>query len=355
MNTCSSKKTESLTNKQYITGWIDTKMEKIPQVSINLNKSDKWNNIKVKCGINRINYKVKPGIYAVGNPTADSIVLVSANYKLSFNTLRSKLKGINAWIIVLDTKGINVWCAAGKGTFGTKELVNRIKLTGLEEIVNHKQLIVPQLGAPGVSAHKVKKQSGFTVKYGPVRAADIPAFLKADMKASSEMRQVKFSTYDRLLLIPTEVKQGMPKLLLIIAIFFLLSGLNNNGYSIKIAGNIGIHSTLNLLFAFFAGAMLAPLMLPWLPGRTFSFKGFISGLILFIVSYLSKLTGNSLIEIVAWLLLILAISSFLTMTFTGSSTYTSLSGVKKEMRAAVPLQIIGAAIGAGLWITSRFI
>jgi CO dehydrogenase/acetyl-CoA synthase gamma subunit (corrinoid Fe-S protein) len=67
----------------------------------------------------RMYYRVDPGLYAVGSPNTDSPVLVSANYKLSFNTLRSNLDGLDAYILVLDTKGINVWCAAGKGTFGT--------------------------------------------------------------------------------------------------------------------------------------------------------------------------------------------------------------------------------------------
>jgi len=36
------------------------------------------------------------------------------------------MPGRNLWILILDTKGVNVWCAAGKGTFGTEELVFRI-------------------------------------------------------------------------------------------------------------------------------------------------------------------------------------------------------------------------------------
>jgi CO dehydrogenase/acetyl-CoA synthase gamma subunit (corrinoid Fe-S protein) len=102
---------------------------------------------------------------------------------LSFDTPRKELTGLDAWILVLDTKGINVWCAAGKGTFATKELAARIEATGLIKIIDHKKLIVPQLGAPGVSGYKVKKLFGFTVIFGPLRAKDIPAFLAADRQA----------------------------------------------------------------------------------------------------------------------------------------------------------------------------
>ena len=80
-----------------------------------------------------MNYKVDPGLYALGEPNADSPVLVSANYKLSFDALRSALPGRNFWILVIDTDGINVWCAAGKGTFSTEELVSRIESSGLAQ------------------------------------------------------------------------------------------------------------------------------------------------------------------------------------------------------------------------------
>jgi hypothetical protein len=96
--------------------------------------------------------------------------------------------------LILDTKGINVWCAAGKGTFGTDELVGRILKTGLSEIVSHRKLVLPQLGAPGVSAHEVTKQTGFSVVYGPVRAKDIKAFL--DSGFQSHTRNAYREIYD---------------------------------------------------------------------------------------------------------------------------------------------------------------
>jgi len=119
-----------------------------------------------------MNYRVDPGLYAIGEPTEESPVFVTANYKLSFDLLRRAVSSIHGWILVLDTLGINVWCAAGKGTFGTDELVDRIQSSGLADVVSHRKLIVPQLGAPGIAAHEVKRRSGFQVIYGPVRAED---------------------------------------------------------------------------------------------------------------------------------------------------------------------------------------
>ena len=147
--------------KNYIIGDIDTTIGKVTQISTVWNRSDVWSTIRVRWSIGRMNYKVKQGLYAVGNPDKKSNIFVSANFKLSFDLLRKALSGIDAWILVLDTKGINVWCAAGKGTFGTKELTYRIKAHELEKLVDHRTIIVPQLGAVGVSAHEVKSKTGF--------------------------------------------------------------------------------------------------------------------------------------------------------------------------------------------------
>ena len=60
-----------------------------------------------------MHYSVEPGLYALGQPDDSSPVLVTANYKMSFDWLQQALPNRNAWIPVGDTKGINVWCAAG--------------------------------------------------------------------------------------------------------------------------------------------------------------------------------------------------------------------------------------------------
>src|SRR5664280_3425098 len=157
-------------------------------------------------GVNRMGHIVKPGLYLLGNPTPDSLVFVSANYTLSFDAVRTALAGADCYILVLDTKGINVWCAAGKGTFGTEELVRRIVSSGLANIIRHRTLILPQLSAPGISAYEVKRWSGFVVEYGPVRASDLPEYLKT-RKATPEIRMVQFPMKDRLVFMSTDLLQ----------------------------------------------------------------------------------------------------------------------------------------------------
>jgi hypothetical protein len=339
----------------YITGNVSTSGSEIVLVSTELDIKDFFGAIRVRCGINRDNYRVKPGLYAVGSPIASSDVFVTANYKLSFDTLRKNLSGLNGWILVLDTKGVNVWCAAGKGTFGTKELVKKIREVSLENIVSHRRIILPQLGATGVAAHKVKEETGFNVHYGPVRASDIKKFIGEGYRADKKMRKVTFDFKDRVKLIPNDFMYGKFYLLGAIAVLYLISGLRAHGFSFRDFSGAGGPAILKVFLAYFSGIVFTPMFLPYIPGRRFSLKGFISGALLFIVLFLSKSAGGNLIEILSWFLIITAISSFLAMNFTGSSTYTSLSGVKKEMKISVPLQLVFASAGIILQIIGKFI
>jgi acetyl-CoA decarbonylase/synthase complex subunit gamma len=306
-----------------------------------------------------MHYTIESGLYALGNPDERSAVLVTANYKMSFDKLRGELPNRNLWILVLDTKGINVWCASGKGTFGTDELVGRIETSGLSKVVSHRELILPQLSGPGVAAHHVKKLSGFRVIYGPIRAKDLPAFLDNGLEAPPDMRLKTFTISERIVLIPLELVQALRAGVIIILIFFLLSFLGRLGEGWINALSHGLFSAVAILTAILTGAVLTPVLLPWLPGRAFSLKGFTLGLLAAIILTAFRwgdwITGAGRLETLAWLLLIPALSAYLAMNFTGASTYTSLSGVKKEMRWALPLQIGAGMIGIILWIGSHFI
>ncbi len=343
----------------WIIGSVQTPLGQVPRLSTTLRPLDRLRAWKVRWTVARMRYTVEPGLYAVGNPTADSPVLVSANYKLSFDRLRSQLAGIDAWILVLDTLGINVWCAAGKGTFGTEQLVQRIETVGLAEVVSHRVLVVPQLGASGVAAHEVKRQSGFRVVYGPVRARDLPAFLAAGMKATPQMRKVHFRLGDRAAVIPVELVISAKYALLIAAGFLLLAGLGPDGYSwARVAGTGRLAAGL-VLGTWIGSAVLTPVLLPWLPGRALSVKGAWLGVVFLVglfgyACFRPEVMGK-LSSAAAWCLLIPVVASFMGMNFTGATTYTSLSGVRREMRAAVPLQVAAATLGVTLWLIGRFV
>lgn len=341
------------------TGIVETPVAPVPRVATILACADRRGSIKARWGVGRMDYRVEPGLYAVGSPRDDSPVLVSANYKMSFDRLRSALTGIDAWILVLDTKGINVWCAAGKGTFGTEELIRQIEAAGLSKIVSQSTVIVPQLGAPGVAAHEVRKQTGFRVVYGPVRASDIPAFLEAGMKATPEMRRVEFPLYDRLAVVPVELVMSAKYVLLIAAVFALQAGFGSDGFAFSRVLSRGLPSAALFIGSCLGGTVLGPVLLPWLPGRALAVKGVWIGLALAACLWAYVLMNPPMIEnwfaLAGWAILLPVTTSFALMNFTGATTYTSLSGVRREMRIAVPTQAIAAVAAVALFVVARFV
>ncbi len=343
----------------FVEGSIQTRVGSVPRISSTLARADRLGSIKARWGIGRMRYTVEPGLYALGDPDKQAPVLVTANYKMSFDRLREALPGRHAWILVLDTNGINVWCAAGKGVFGTEELIRRGEFSKLENIVDHRKLILPQLSGPGVAAHQVKKLSGFKVIYGPIKAMDLPEFLDAGLKATPEMRNKTFTVKERTVLVPVELVSVLKWALIILPAFFFLGGLGGKAGYWAGALNYGLFAIAALLSAVAAGAVLTPILLPWLPGRAFSVKGLVAGLITAIILTVFR-AGNfsdwpGRAEMLAWFLMIPAITAYLAMNFTGASTYTSLSGVKKEMKWAVPLEIAAGAAGLFIWLGSRFV
>jgi len=330
---------------------ITSREIKIMHTSTELTIHDILGSWKTRWGINRMDFKVEPGLYSVGKPDSSSSVLVTSNYKMTFDRLRKELKDLNTWILVLDTKGINVWCAAGKGTFGTKELINRILIVQLEKVVSHKSLILPQLGAPGISAHEVLKKSGFKVLYGPVRAEDVKEFIHSGMKATAEMRTVNFNAYDRLVLTPVELVGTFKISLIIFGILFLLNLVG--------LGPFGLVDFYGYSGALIVGCVLTPVLLPWIPGRAFAWKGWLLGLIWAVL--VNVLNGwpyapqYHLLRALGYVLILPSVSAFFAMNFTGCSTFTSFSGVLKEMKIALPAIIISIALGTILIFLNSFI
>jgi hypothetical protein len=311
---------------------IEAAPHSIRQTTSQLTLANRWDHFLARWAVNRDGHRVDPGLYALGKPDSRSSVFVTANYTLSFDALRLALDGMDSYILVLDTKGINVWCAAGKGTFGTDELVHRIEATQLNQVVDHRELILPQLGAPGVAAHEVRKRSGFKVEYGPVQAADLPAYVKT-REATSEMRQVRFTLWDRITLIPVE--------LVFVLIPLLIVGL--------------LLRSLGLVAAILAGVVLFPILLPWLPTSNFSTKGYFLGGIVALPFVLAALFGDPttafwlrMVTALAMALILPPITAYLALNFTGSTTFTSRTGVRREIFRYAPSMAWMFGIGAVL-------
>ena len=307
--------------------------------STEITLANRWDHLLARLGHNRMGHRVEPGLHSIGGPGPTSPVFVTANYTLSFDALRSALVGMDGWILVLETEGINVWCAAGKGTFGTDELVRRIEASRLKEVVTQRVVVLPQLGAPGVAAHEVKRRSGFSVEYGPVRAADLPEYLRS-RQATPEMRRVRFTLRDRLAVALVDVVHG----LLPMAAAGLLG--------LLLGGPLAV---VAILVAGLAGVLLFPILLPWLPTREFSSKGLLLGTLVILpcaaAVFLRDPAGPVWLRAgwsLSYLLAFAPVTAFLALLFTGSTTFTSRSGVRREMFAYIRPMAAMFVLGIGL-------
>lgn len=302
-----------------------------------LGPKERWDHIKARAGYRRMYHRVAPGLYYLGDPRPGSPVFVSANYTLSFDALRASLKGVDCHILVLDTKGINVWCAAGKGTFSTDEVVRQLEQARLGEVVSHRTLILPQLGAPGVSAHEVMRRTGFKVEYGPVRAQDIPEYLGLG-RATEGMRTVRFPTRDRAVLIPVEIKNLFWLAVLLPIALFLLGGWL---------------PALVALTAIIGGIALFPLAMPYLPSKDFTSKGLVLGLVLSLpfvahalIAITNTLEGMTLGAAAA--LVITPSVAYMALNFTGCSTTASRTGVRREIFRYIPPLVAMLVVGLAM-------
>jgi hypothetical protein len=328
---------------------MDSPAGPVPRISSRLSTGDHLGACKARWGIGRMNYIVPPGLYAIGTPTAADLVLVTANYKMSYDIVRHALAGRNVWLLVLETFGINVWCAAGKGTFGTGELVTRVTSTGLSKVVSHRRLILPILGAPGVAAHEVARRTGFSVSYAAIRAADLPEYLDNGTVTTPEMRHLTFTLYERLVLIPVELVMGLKSVAIIGGVALML---------VALLGSLaaGLTTFIAYLGACLAGIVLGPLLLPWLPGRSFAVKGAFAGLLWSGLFYVfAGGSGWNGAVTAAFFLALPAVSAFYTLNFTGCSTYTSRSGVKKEMRIALPAMAGALIVSLILLLVGKYL
>ena len=319
-------------------------MAEFIQTTSTITSKNRWDHILARCGIRRSHHSVQPGLYALGSPEKDSSVFVTANYTLSFDALRIALQERDAYILVLDTRGVNVWCAAGEGTFGTEELISKIESTGIEKVINHHCLILPQLGATGVSAHQVRQRSGFEVEYGPVRAQDLPQYLK-DHRATPEMRKVRFNLIDRLTLVPVELVNSFIPLVIIAGLLFFLGGWFN---------------VLWIVSAWLASTVVFFILLPWIPSREFSTKGLILGALValpFVVYQFTQTdesTLQGLMRVAPMGLIITALVSFFTLNQTGTTPITSWTGVKREISKYIPILAVMAGVGVLLIVLRIF-
>jgi hypothetical protein len=279
-----------------VEGRISTLAGEVPRVAAHWSLGDWLGRVLVRLGFRRMSYAIAPGLYAVGRPGANAPVLVTANYKLTFDVLRRAIAGLDAWVLVLDTKGVNVWCAAGKGTLGSAELAARVESTRLAQVVRHRRL-------------------------------------------------------DRLEVAGLELAQAGRAMVALSVLVLAVTAWNGTTFSQASAWESSAAVLLASWGGVLAGTVLFAALLPWLPGRMFAVKGAVLGLVLAAVQgeLGSGLLPDGAPAVLPWALglLTIAISSYLAANYTGSTTFTSLSGVKRELEVSIPA-MAGALIVAAI-------
>jgi NAD-dependent dihydropyrimidine dehydrogenase PreA subunit len=139
----------------------------------------------------------KTGVIAIGHPGRHSPVLLTCNYHLTVERVKKALRGLDCYLLVANSRGVNVWCAAAGGLFTHHDVISALKTSGIEDLVEQREVILPQLAASGIEARQVQQQTGWRVIWGPVYARDVPAFLQDPRHKPPAMRQVSFPLRDR--------------------------------------------------------------------------------------------------------------------------------------------------------------
>jgi ubiquinone/menaquinone biosynthesis C-methylase UbiE len=278
--------------------------------------------------------KMPTGLYSIGEPDEEAPVLLTGNFELTVRRLIKAVDGqIDAWLVVADSAGINVWCAAGGGYFTAEKVIAALTSSRVGELVQHRQLILPQLCANGVDGWRLRQETGWAVHWGPARAADIPNYIAAGLTKSESMARVRFPLKERLEMVTATL--GFYGLMILIPVLLFLPNL----FWAVVASLVG-------LSYFYA------IIHPWLPGRDGLLKSIplaaiaLSGLLLY-SALLDRLPPPRLFN---WSIGLVALS-----VFTGAE----LQGMSPLMRGEQANwkweAVIAVILGLSAWLFPRLI
>jgi NAD-dependent dihydropyrimidine dehydrogenase PreA subunit len=142
-------------------------------------------------------FPCKTGLIRIGHPDRDSAVFLTGNFQLTVARVKRALDGMDAYLLVANSHGLNVWCAASGGHLTNHEVISVLKTSGIDHLVDHRQVILPQLAATGIEGNVIHKKSGWKVVWGPVYASSIRSFLDNRLQKTEEMFTVCFPPAQR--------------------------------------------------------------------------------------------------------------------------------------------------------------
>ena len=290
---------------------------------------------------------IAPGLYRAGSPTEDSPVVVTANYELTYYTVMRALAkdNLDAWVLVCDTNGINVWCAARGIHFLTSDVVEMVHLTQLEKVVNHREIILPQLAAAGMDQKEIRQRTGFRSRYGPVRIQDLNKWLELDKPKPKprEMAAVTFNLRERMEQTVAHIPfllaalLGLPLAILLGSIFLinvitmvLMTSLSPAVYSISISIVLLI---IEILIALYGNAFVLGLVFPILPSKGNSFwrRGLgLAALTLPIAVVLMFILRAHWTEYIVWSIAQFVMAVSLTMDWSGMTSVSDPKVIERE-------------------------
>ncbi len=159
-----------------------------------------WLKTLIETAFRFVGFPTRTGLRVFGQPGPEAPVFVTCNFDLTVRRVTKVLRenAVDGYLLVAPTKGINVWCAAGGGLFNAHSVISVLKTSGIADKVTHRRLILPQLAAPGVDVQRVKEETGWHCRFGPVYAGDIPAYVANNFQKTEAMRHVRFPLSDRL-------------------------------------------------------------------------------------------------------------------------------------------------------------
>jgi hypothetical protein len=193
--------------------------------------------------------KFPPGLYTVGDPTADSPVLVTGNFRLTVYRLLQALENrVDVWALIVDSSGINVWCAAGGGFLTADKVISALDACRVRDRIHHADLILPQLAAAGVDGWRIREQTGWEIHWGPIRAEDLPAYLENGGEKTEAMRTIRFPLPERLEMVSGTLGLYFILLMIPLALFWR-------------------HLVLPASIALIGLSYFYAIFLPWLPGK----------------------------------------------------------------------------------------
>ena len=229
-------------------------------------------------------------------------MLVTGNFELTVRRLvRAIDRQVDVWLLVADLAGINVWCAAGGGFFTAEKIIAAVKSSHLSEVVSHHALVLPQLCANGVDGWRIRKETGWGVHWGPVRAEDIPTYLANKRKKTDAMHWVRFTLKDRLEMMTVALVFYALVFLVPVFIFWRSSFWPATASLLALAyfyaitlpwipGRDGLYKSIPLAIITLAGLLIYAAIWPMPPQHLFNWAVGLTGLAIFTASELQGMS-----------------------------------------------------------------